>query len=213
MNKWKIHAHTHKSFKVTHIKLLLLTLWLYWAEGCQDFKWFLTLVSNSLFEARFNGNYEWKRLSLVDYSTLKWVYIHSHCHYQTAWNQIPPMTTECETNNIKHLKHFGQINNNTQSCSRHKRDRKLTFPNSNRPFPEFTDPFCRFSSQLDLEPSVQMMVSALPKQLEGLAELPAAAKMYKHLGNFPTGVRSSNSIKCDPHLRQPRENKTSAGDI
>lgn len=55
-----------------------------------------------------------------------------------------------------------------------------------------------------------MMVSVLPEQLEWLAELPAAAKMYKHLGNFPTRVRSSNSIKCDTNLSQSRENKVSA---
>lgn len=55
-----------------------------------------------------------------------------------------------------------------------------------------------------------MMVNVLPKQLERLANLPAAANMFKHLGDFPTGVRSSNSIKCDTNLSQSRENKISA---
>ncbi|KAI4831522.1 hypothetical protein KUCAC02_001061 [Chaenocephalus aceratus] len=46
-------------------------------------------------------------------------------------------------------------------------DRKLTYPNTERLFPEFTNPFCFSpSSQLDFEHPIQMMVSVLPKQLE-----------------------------------------------
>lgn len=89
---------------------------------------------------------------------------------------------------------------------------ELTFPNSNWSFPAFTNPFCYSSSQLALERPVQRMVSVLPKQLERLANMAAAAKMYKHLGNFPTRVRSSNSIKCDTNLSQSRENKMIGGD-
>lgn len=47
-----------------------------------------------------------------------------------------------------------------------------------------------------------MTAQALPKQLERPAEPPPAAKMYKHLGNFPAPVRSSNSSKCETNLRQ-----------
>lgn len=97
-----------------------------------------------------------------------------------------------------------------QTATSRKQGTKLTSPNSNWSFPEFTNPFCYFSSQLDLEQSVQMMVCVLPKQLERLANLPAAAKMYKYLGNFPTRVRSSNSTKCDTYLSQSSGNNTTS---
>lgn len=44
--------------------------------------------------------------------------------------------------------------------------RKLTSPNINWSFLEFSNPFCFFSSQLDLERPIQMTLSVLPKQLE-----------------------------------------------
>lgn len=56
-----------------------------------------------------------------------------------------------------------------------------------------------------------MMVSVLPKQLERLANLPAAAKMYKHLGNFQTRVRSTDSFTSDTNLSQSRKNKNKSG--
>lgn len=97
---------------------------------------------------------------------------------------------------------------NTWSCSLFKLGRKLTYPNTERLFPEFTNPFCFSpSSQLDFEHPIQMMVSVLPKQLEKAG---SCSQNVGACGRLPNQSQVIQQQQCDNNLSQSRGNQRTA---